>query len=280
MRQESLTLSYLRTKKKFPSVWCPGCSLGIIMGALIRAINQLGLSQDEIVLTSGIGCTGRMPVYTDFNTLHGTHGRALAFATGVKLANPELKVIAVMGDGDATAIGGNHFIHTARRNIDITVIVANNYIYGMTGGQHSPTTLPGMKASTAPYGMLEAPFDICELARGAGAPFVARTTSYHAAQMTRLFVQALGKKGMGVVEVISHCYTTAGRRNGFRGPVEMMTRQKELAVPLKDFEKKKAQDPAHTLAEGEFLTGVFVDIDRPEFCEVYGDLRRRLREGS
>jgi 2-oxoglutarate/2-oxoacid ferredoxin oxidoreductase subunit beta len=280
VRQESLTLSYLRTRKKFPSVWCPGCSLGIIMGALIRAIDQLGLPQDDVVLASGIGCTGRMPVYADFNTLHGTHGRALAFSTGIKLANPRLKVITVMGDGDATAIGGNHFIHTARRNLDITAVIANNNIYGMTGGQYSPTTKPGMKASTAPYGMIEPPFDVCELARGAGAPFVARTTSYHAAQMTKLFARAIDKKGLGVVEVISHCYTTAGRRNGFKGPVEMMEREKELAVPLTGYLKRKEKDPEYTLAEGEFLTGVFVDIDRPEFCEVYDELRQRVREDS
>ncbi|MBD3400305.1 MAG: 2-oxoacid:ferredoxin oxidoreductase subunit beta [Candidatus Coatesbacteria bacterium] len=276
MPRKAQTLSYLRTRKKFPSVWCPGCSLGIIMGSLIRAVDQLGLDQDEVVLVSGIGCTGRMPVYADFNTLHGTHGRALAFATGIKLANPELHVIAAMGDGDATAIGGNHFIHTARRNLDITAVIANNNIYGMTGGQYSPTTHPGMKATTAPYGMVEPPFDICELSRGAGATYVARTTSYHAAQMTKYFTRAIEKPGFSVVEVVSHCYTTAGRRNGFKGPVEMMRREKELSVPLAGYEKKKAADPAHELEEGQFLTGLFVDDERPEFSAVYADLQRRV----
>lgn len=131
---------YLRHEKKFPHVWCPGCGIGIVLGALIRAIDRTGFTKDEIVMVSGIGCSGRMSVYVDFNTLHTTHGRALTFATGVKLANPKLQVIVVMGDGDATAIGGNHFIHAARRNLNLTAIVINNSTYGMTGGQYSPTT--------------------------------------------------------------------------------------------------------------------------------------------
>ena len=137
--ESSETLQKLRKNKKFPTIWCTGCGIGVVMGALIRAIDRLGLKNDEVALVSGIGCTARMPVYMDFNTLHTTHGRALTFATGVKLANPDLKVIVFMGDGDALAIGGNHFIHAARRNIDLTAIVVNNSIYGMTGGQHSPT---------------------------------------------------------------------------------------------------------------------------------------------
>ncbi|MDH3865997.1 MAG: thiamine pyrophosphate-dependent enzyme, partial [Desulfobulbaceae bacterium] len=131
---------YLRHHKKFPHVWCPGCGNGIVLGAFIRAIERLELEKDEIVFAAGIGCSGRMPTYVDFNTLHTTHGRALTFATGIKLAKPSLHVIAVMGDGDAVAIGGNHFIHAARRNLDLTAIIINNQIYGMTGGQASPTT--------------------------------------------------------------------------------------------------------------------------------------------
>ena len=175
-----LVHEYLRHDKKFPHVWCPGCGNGIILGALIRAIDRLGLEKDEIVLASGIGCSGRMPVYADFNTLHTTHGRCLTFATGVKLANPDLNVITVMGDGDATAIGGNHFIHAARRNLDLTAIIINNQIYGMTGGQFSPTTPYGSHASTAGYGHIEHAFSISELAVTAGASFVARATVYHA----------------------------------------------------------------------------------------------------
>ncbi|MCI5224714.1 MAG: 2-oxoacid:ferredoxin oxidoreductase subunit beta, partial [Candidatus Electrothrix sp. AR4] len=136
----ALSHKYLRQKKSFPHVWCPGCGNGIVMGALLRAITRLDLNRDQIVLASGIGCSGRLPTYLDFNTLHTTHGRALTFATGIKLANPALNVVAIMGDGDATAIGGNHLIHAARRNLNLTAIIINNSIYGMTGGQYSPTT--------------------------------------------------------------------------------------------------------------------------------------------
>jgi 2-oxoglutarate/2-oxoacid ferredoxin oxidoreductase subunit beta len=164
-REEHTSYEYLRPSKKFPNVWCSGCGIGIVMGSLIRAIDKLGLDKNEVALVSGIGCTGRMPVYMDFNTMHTTHGRALAFATGLKLARPELNVIVVMGDGDALAIGGNHFIHAARRNIDLTALVVNNSIYGMTGGQYSPTTPMDSFATTAPYGNIEQPLPICELAR-------------------------------------------------------------------------------------------------------------------
>jgi 2-oxoglutarate ferredoxin oxidoreductase, beta subunit (EC 1.2.7.3) len=170
---------YLRHTKKFPNVWCAGCGIGIVLGAIIRAVDSLGLDKNDIAMVSGIGCTGRMPVYVDFNTLHTTHGRALAFATGLKLVRPEMRVIVVMGDGDALAIGGNHFIHAARRNIGLTAIVVNNATYGMTGGQYSPTTPLGALSTTAPYGHIEPPFQIAELAQCAGAAFVARSTVYH-----------------------------------------------------------------------------------------------------
>ncbi len=146
----SETLQKLRKNKKFPTIWCSGCGIGVVMGALIRAIDHLGLDNDNVALVAGIGCTARMPVYMDFNTLHTTHGRALAFATGLKLARPDMKVIAIMGDGDALAIGGNHFIHAARRNLGITALIVNNNIYGMTGGQYSPTTPIGGRAHNRP----------------------------------------------------------------------------------------------------------------------------------
>src|SRR5512137_3015274 len=174
-----LTHKYLRHDKKFPHIWCPGCGNGIVLGALIRAIDRSGLKKVDLVLVSGIGCSGRMTVYADFNTLHTTHGRALTFATGIKLANPQLHVIVIMGDGDATAIGGNHFIHAARRNLNLTAIVVNNNIYGMTGGQYSPTTPYGATATTALYGNIEQAFSIAELAAMAGASMVARGTVYH-----------------------------------------------------------------------------------------------------
>src|SRR5512136_3263921 len=193
--QRSTTYSYLRHHKKFPHVWCAGCGIGIVMGSLLRSVQKIGLAQDDVAVVSGIGCTGRMPVYMDFNTLHTTHGRALAFATGLKLARPEMHVIVVMGDGDALAIGGNHFIHAARRNIDLTAIVVNNSIYGMTGGQSSPTTPLQAFSSTAAYGHIEQPFPICELAIASGAAFVARGTVYHVAELDKLIERAMSKKG-------------------------------------------------------------------------------------
>src|SRR6056297_3839934 len=169
---------YIR-KEMFPHIWCPGCGNGIVLGALIRAIHSLGWEKDEIAMVSGIGCSSRITGYVDFYTMNTTHGRALPFATGIKMSNPKLKVIAVMGDGDCAAIGGNHFIHAARRNIDVTAIILNNSIYGMTGGQYSPLTECGDLATTAPYGTVDPPFDSVQLATAAGASFVARTITYH-----------------------------------------------------------------------------------------------------
>ncbi len=187
--------SFLRPNKKFPTVWCAGCGLGIVQSALVRAIARMGLEKNNVAVVSGIGCTGRMPAYVDFNTLHTTHGRALAFATGLKLARPTMSVFAVMGDGDALAIGGNHFIHACRRNIDMTAIVVNNQIYGMTGGQYSPTTPHGKRGTTAPYGNVEHAFDTVALAVGAGATFVARTSVYHAKEADSLIEKAVLHRG-------------------------------------------------------------------------------------
>ena len=217
-----LVHKYLRHDKKFPHIWCPGCGNGVVLGALIRAVDRIGLDQDRVVLVSGIGCSGRMTTYADFNTLHTTHGRALTFATGTKLAREELTVIVIMGDGDATAIGGNHYIHAARRNIDLTAIIINNQIYGMTGGQNSPTTPYGANSTTTPYGMIEQSFDIAGLAVAAGAPFVAKSTVYHATHLDGLIEKAIRKKGFSVVEALSNCHIQYGRRNKMGSPVKMI----------------------------------------------------------
>jgi 2-oxoglutarate ferredoxin oxidoreductase subunit beta len=263
---------YLRHDKKFPHVWCPGCGNGILLGSLIRAIDRVGYEKDEIVLVSGIGCSGRLPVYVDFNTLHTTHGRALTFATGVKLANPKLQVIVVMGDGDATAIGGNHFIHAARRNLNLTAIIVNNSIYGMTGGQHSPTTPYGARATTALSGNIEHAFSIADLAVSAGASLVARGTVYHAGLVAELIEMAIRKRGFGVVEVISHCPTQYGRKNGLGGPVEMLRWQKEMAVSV----DKTGQLSEAGLRE-RFTVGVLVDRDLPIYTREYREIREAAR---
>lgn len=269
---------YLRHDKKFPHVWCPGCGIGIILGSLIRAIDALGFEKDDVVLVSGIGCTGRLPVYVDFNTLHTTHGRALAFATGIKLVKPHLKVIVIMGDGDAIAIGGNHFIHAARRNVDLKAIVVNNSVYGMTGGQYSPTTPYGAKTTTSPVFHIEKPFKISELAIVCGASFVARSTVFHVKLLDDLLKLAFKKKGFSVVEVISHCHTQYGRINKIGSAIDMLLWQKEHAIPIETAKNMKEEDLAD-----KFVIGVLQDRDFPLFEEEYEKLRKmakKLKEGE
>jgi len=266
---------YLRHDKKFPHVWCPGCGIGIMLGALIRAIDRIGYQKDEIVLVSGIGCSGRLPVYVDFNTLHTTHGRALPFATGVKLAKPSLKVIAIMGDGDAVAIGGNHFIHAARRNIDVTAIIVNNSIYGMTGGQYSPTTPYGMRSATTVYSNIEQDFKISELAVTAGAVFVGRGTVYHAKLLDSLMEKAFLKPGFSVVEVIAHCHTQYGRQNRLGSAVEMMEWQRDHAVPVEKTLKMKSEE-----LKDKIVIGVLVDKELPVYQDEYEKVRERAKAAT
>jgi 2-oxoglutarate ferredoxin oxidoreductase subunit beta len=269
---EHSAYTYLRPTKKFPNVWCSGCGIGVVMGALIRAIDKIGLEKDNIALVSGIGCTGRMPVYLDFNTMHTTHGRALAFATGLKIARPEMKVITIMGDGDAVAIGGNHFIHAARRNIGICAIVVNNAIYGMTGGQYSPTTPVGGRATTSPYGNIEPAMPICELGIAAGATYVARSTVYHAVELERYIEQAIRKEGFSLVEAVSYCHTTYGRLNKLGTPIDMMKQLKEGSVSLAAVEKVPPEE-----RDGKIVRGVLHNIERPEYTAIYAELIERVR---
>ncbi|MBN2332482.1 MAG: 2-oxoacid:ferredoxin oxidoreductase subunit beta [Deltaproteobacteria bacterium] len=268
-----LVKKYCRHNKKFPHIWCPGCGNGIILSGLLRAIDGLGLAKDDIAFVSGIGCSSRAPVYVDFNTLHTTHGRALAFATGLKLAKPKLNVIIATGDGDATAIGGNHFIHACRRNIDMTAIIFNNYIYGMTGGQYSPTTPHGAKGSTCRAGNIENPFNISALAEAAGASFVARTTSYHVMQLQDLIKKAIRHRGFSVVEVLTHCPTLYGRLNKVGGAPEMLQWQKEVAIP-----KNKAASLTSEELEGKVVTGVLVERDLPEYGDLYNEIIREAQQ--
>jgi 2-oxoglutarate ferredoxin oxidoreductase subunit beta len=269
--------SWLRVKKRFPNLWCPGCGLGTILGAFTRALMKLEYSKDEVVVVSGIGCTGRIPVYLDCNTLHTTHGRALTFATGIKLVKPHLKVIVFMGDGDALAIGGNHFIHACRRNIGLTAIVVNNSIYGMTGGQVSPTTPLGARATTAPHGCIEPPFDTCELAMGAGATFVARSTVYHVAQMEKMMTQAMTHDGFAVLEIVSQCPTSFGRLNKLGSHIDMLKQQRDRAIaytPGLDAEKARVEGK-------DILIGVLKqDATRKEYCALYEEKVVRKAEAA
>jgi 2-oxoglutarate ferredoxin oxidoreductase subunit beta len=274
--ERSDTLQKLRKNKKFPTIWCSGCGIGVVMGALIRAIDHLGLKNDEVALVAGIGCTARMPIYLDFNTLHTTHGRALPFATGLKIARPDMKVIAIMGDGDALAIGGNHFIHAARRNIGITALVVNNAIYGMTGGQYSPTTPLNGRATTAPYGNIEPPFPICELAIAAGASYVARSTVYHALELDKFIAEAIAKDGFSVVEAVSYCHTTYGRLNKLGTASDMMRALKENSLSQTFWGNLSPQEQAQNT---KIVRGNFVNIDRPQYTEMYSNLVAQVEGG-
>lgn len=261
---------YIR-ERFFPHMWCPGCGHGIVLNGLVRAIESMGMSKNEIVMVSGIGCSSRISGYVDFHSLHTIHGRALAFATGVKLSKPELNVIVPMGDGDALSIGGNHFIHAARRNINITALVMNNRIYGMTGGQYSPLSGEGTKATTAPYFNIDQAFDVVELAKAAGATFVARTSVYHVQQMKDLIKKAVIHDGFSVVEIMSQCPTYFGRKNKLGTAVDMMKFFKENTTPI----GSKASQDNPVLIE----RGIFVENELPEYCEEYDKIIIRAQAG-
>ena len=262
---------YLR-ERFFPHLWCPGCGHGMVLNGLLRAIEKLGMSKNEIVMVSGIGCSSRITGYVDFHTLHTIHGRALAFATGVKMARPELNLIVPMGDGDALAIGGNHFIHAARRNIDITAIVMNNRIYGMTGGQFSPLSGENIRATTAPYLTIDPSFDVVELAKAAGATFVARTTTYHIQQVSDIIGKAILHEGFSVVEVLSQCPTYFGRKNKEGDAVDMVQHFKKNTTSIGS--KAKQENP--DLIE----RGIFVQTELPEYCSEYEKMVQRAMKGQ
>lgn len=241
-----------------PHVLCPGCAHGIVLRSLLEAVDRLELDQDHVALVAGIGCSSRLAAYADFCTLHGTHGRAPAFATGLKLARPDLNVVVITGDGDGLAIGGNHLIHAARRNVDITVLLLNNSIYGMTGGQAAPTTPTGAIASTAPGGTVEPSFDACRLLVGAGASYVARVLAATPLEMTRIMADAVAHEGFSFVEVISDCPEYYGRYNRVGRGAEMlysMTRHADgVAVPLAS--KRFVEHVPSAAATGGLTTGV------------------------
>ena len=263
---------YLR-KEMLPTIFCPGCGIGSALQYTLRAIDDLGLNQDEIVWVSGIGCSSRVPGYVNFDGLHTTHGRALAFATGIKLANPNLKIIAFMGDGDTAAIGGNHFIHAIRRNLDVTVILINNFTYGMTGGQVAPTTLKGLRGTTAPYGQFENPFDIAGLAVAAGANYVARWSVFNYIQGINSIKKALQKEGFTLVEFLSPCPVSFGRRNRMKTSPELLRWYQKITVPL-----NKAKKMAPEELEGKIVIGEFADRDRPGLVREYMEYIKRAKK--
>jgi 2-oxoglutarate ferredoxin oxidoreductase subunit beta len=268
-------LQKLFRMEKLPHIWCPGCGHGIITRAIGEAIAESDINLDKTVIVSGIGCSSRAPGYMNFDTLHTLHGRALAFATGVKLANPELNVFVITGDGDATAIGGNHFIHAARRNIDLNVILFNNNIYGMTGGQYSPLTPTGKMASTSPYGNPENNFDIPALAIAAGASYVARGTAFHDKLLIECIKEGIKNKGFSLIEAMSMCPTSYGRRNKMGNAADMLNDFKRIAVNINVAKKL----PPEKL-EGKFLIGKLHHKPYPEFTQEYDKLILKLQKGA
>ena len=263
--------AHLRSAK---TLWCPGCSNGIVTRALIDAVLALDLDFDRTCVIAGIGCAGRITAYLNFSTVHTAHGRALAVATGAKAADPGLHVIVIMGDGDCVAIGGNHLIHAARRNIDVTALVFNNSIYGMTGGQMSPTTFEGDRSTTSVYGNVEQAFDICELARAAGATYVARGTPYAYASLAGLIAGGIAHKGFSFVEAMVSCPTYYGRQNGIPDPSEMMKRQHARSVPVAKFDLEGPR------LHDRYPVGVLHHAEREEYTAAYADVMRRAQESS
>lgn len=262
---------YLKSEA-LPLMWCSGCGNGIVLGALLRAFEELEYEKNQVVVVTGIGCWGKADDYINTNALHTTHGRALAYATGIKAANPRLHVVVLMGDGDGATIGGNHLIHSARRNMDLTAILVNNFNYGMTGGQYSATTPADSITSTTAYGNPERSFNICALAEAAGANYVARETVYSGLQLKNRIKEALGKKGFSFVEAISPCTTLYGPNNKMRQPVAMLNWLKEKGIPLSNY--REMADPE---AEGFFATGKLVDKDDPDFLARYRRIQERLQ---
>ena len=261
-------MDYLKTEK-FPLFWCPGCGNGVVLGAIARAFAELDLTRENTVVVTGIGCWGKADDYVTTNSFHGTHGRALAFGTGIKLANPQLDVVVLMGDGDGVTIGGNHFIHAARRNVDVTAIVVNNLNYGMTGGQYSATTPETRITSTSRLGHIEQGFDICKLAEAAGAPFVARATPFNPVQMKNLIRDGMRKKGFSMIEVIAPCPTHYGKNNGFKSAPEMLRWLDERSIGV-----EKARQMAPDELADKIVVGKMVDRE----SEDYGTKYRRIQQ--
>jgi len=263
-------------QNRLPHLWCPGCGNGIAMKAIVQAIEKKGLSQDNTVIVSGIGCSSRASGYMDFDTLHTAHGRAIPFATGIKLANPDLNVVVITGDGDCTAIGGNHFIHGCRRNVDLTVVLFNNNIYGMTGGQASPMTPLGKKATTAPYGSVDRPFDACHLAEAAGATYVARSTAFHEKHLVDMIAGGFDNKGFSFIEALVQCPTAYGRKNKLGSPANMLMWMRDNAVMKAAWDKL----PAEAKAGGKFPIGCFYQAAVMDYDTAYDQVIERAGGAS
>lgn len=262
---------------RFPHVWCPGCGLGILLQSFVTAMSKSGVPSQNHALVSGIGCTARLPGYANLDTYHTTHGRAIPFATGMKIANPDLKVTVISGDGDLFNIGGNHFIHAARRNMDLLVICSNNFNYGMTGGQHGSTTPPTSRSASTPYGNIETSFNLPYLASVLGASYVARWTVMHQRQLTKSITKAMDVKGFAFIEVLSPCPPNFGKFNGFPDGFEEMEFYRKNSVVNDDADLDEVSiDPFHG---DQIILGEFVNRKRPSYLMRESEVIRKAKEG-
>jgi len=258
---------YLRLEK-MPTLWCWGCGDGVILKAFIRAIEKMGVKQDDVCVVSGIGCSGRFSSYVDFNTVHTTHGRTVAFATGIKMMHPDKIVVCVAGDGDALAIGGNHTIHGARRNIDITLIIINNFIYGLTNSQTSPTTPQGMWTVTQKVGNIDPTFDACALGIAAGASFVARESMLDPKKLEKIFVKAMEHRGFSFLDILSNCHINLGRKNKMLSAMENLSWIDSITMPVKKYNELPEEEKLNI-----FPTGILKeDTTVREYCDMYQDI--------
>ncbi|HKZ76324.1 MAG TPA: 2-oxoacid:ferredoxin oxidoreductase subunit beta [Actinomycetota bacterium] len=249
---------------RLPHIWCPGCGIGVSVACFVEALKEVGADLDKLAVVSGIGCTGRVAGYMSCDSFHTTHGRAIPFALGLHLGNPELQVVVFSGDGDLVAIGGNHLIHAARRNADLTVFCVNNFTYGMTGGQSGPTTQEGARTSTTPYGSVEHPFNLPLLMAAAGATYVARWTVLDLGRVRRSMVEALQHKGFAFVEIVSPCPTYYGRRNQLGEAIDELRHYRENTV-VQNFASPDELDLA---LSGKIVVGKFVEKERPTFLDL------------
>ncbi|MDO9208832.1 MAG: 2-oxoglutarate ferredoxin oxidoreductase subunit beta [Sulfuricurvum sp.] len=258
---------YLRLEK-MPTLWCWGCGDGVILKAFIRAIEKMGVKQDDVCVVSGIGCSGRFSSYVDFNTVHTTHGRTVAFATGIKMMHPDKIVVCVAGDGDALAIGGNHTIHGARRNIDITLIIINNFIYGLTNSQTSPTTPQGMWTVTQKVGNIDPTFDACALGIASGASFVARESMLDPKKLEKIFVKAMEHRGFSFLDILSNCHINLGRKNKMVSAMDNLNWIDSITMPVKKYNELPEEEKLNILPTGILKE----DTKVREYCDMYQDI--------
>ena len=260
---------YLRLEK-MPTLWCWGCGDGVILKAFVRAIEKMGVSQDDVCVVSGIGCSGRFSSYVDFNTVHTTHGRTVAYATGIKLARPDKLVVCVAGDGDALAIGGNHTIHACRRNIDMTMIIINNFIYGLTNSQTSPTTPKGMWTVSQKAGNIDPTFDTCDLAIASGASFVARESMLDPKKLEKVLIKSMEHKGFSMMEVLSNCHINLGRKNKMVSAMENLEWIDSITTSKKKYDEMTEEEQLNLLPLGILKQ----DLEADEYCDMYAEIQK------